>query len=173
MNDLLDILKYILPSLVVFAASYYVIRLFLENDQKKRAADIKMAGYKIITPIRLQAYERITLLLERISPESLVMRVHRPDLSVGMLQAKLVQNIRDEFEHNLSQQVYITSQAWEIVKTAKEDMISIVNKAAALLPDDATATDLSQKIFELSLTTDKSTVKNALEFIKKEIRITF
>jgi hypothetical protein len=52
-------------------------------------------------------------------------------------------------------------------------MISIVNKAAALLPDDATATDLSQKIFELSLTTDKSTVKNALEFIKKEIRITF
>lgn len=173
MSYLLDVLKYVLPSLVVFATAYYLIRLFLNNDQKKRETDIKMAGYKIITPIRLQAYERITLFLERISPESLVMRVHRPDLTVGKLQAKLVQNIREEFEHNLSQQVYVTSKAWEIVKTAKEDMIAIVNKAAASLPENATATDLSQKIFELSVATDKSAVKNALEFIKNEIRITF
>lgn len=173
MNDLLDILKYILPSLVVFAATYYLIRLFLENDQKKRTTDIKMAGYKIITPIRLQAYERIALFLERISPESLVMRVHRPDLTVSILQMRLISNIREEFEHNLSQQVYITSQAWEIVKTAKEDMIAIVNKSAALLAENATATDLSQKIFELSVASDKSTVKNALEFIKSEIRVVF
>lgn len=173
MNDLLEILKYILPSLVVFAAAYYLLKLFLENDQKKRVSDIKMAGYKIITPIRLQAYERISLFLERISPESLVMRVHRPDLNIAVLQTKLTLNIREEFEHNLSQQVYLSSEAWEIVKTAKEDMIAMVNKAATSLPDNATATDLSQKIFELSVTGDKSTVKEALEFIKKEIRIAF
>jgi hypothetical protein len=172
MNDLLEILKYILPSLVVLASAYYLLKLFLENDQKKRDSDIKMAGYKILTPIRLQAYERLVLFLERISPESLIMRVHKPELSALQLQTTLILNIREEFEHNLSQQVYITSQAWELLRTAKEDMIKLVNTAAAKLNDNATAMELSQKIFELSLG-DKIITKKALEFIKNEIRQVF
>jgi len=172
MNDLLEILKYILPSLVVLAAAYYLLKLFLENEQKKRAVDIKMAGYKIVTPIRLQAYERLVLFLERISPESLVMRVHKPELSALQLQTTLILNIREEFEHNLSQQVYVTSQAWELVRNAKEDMIKLVNTAATKLKDNATAMELSQKIFELSLG-DKILTRSALEFVKKEIRQIF
>jgi hypothetical protein len=172
MNDLLEILKYILPSLVVLAAAYYLLKLFLDNEQKKRTTDIKMAGYKIVTPIRMQAYERLVLFLERISPESLVMRVHNPELSALQLQTTLILTIREEFEHNLSQQVYVTSQAWELVRNAKEDMIKLVNTAAAKLNDTATALDLSQKIFELSLG-DKIITKSALEFIKNEIRQIF
>jgi hypothetical protein len=172
MYELLEILKYVLPSLVVLAAAYYLLRLFFDNEQKKRNSDIKMAGYKIITPIRLQAYERLVLFLERISPESLVMRVHRPDLPVMQLQNALIIAIREEFEHNLSQQVYVSSQAWELVRSAKEDMIKLVNTAAAKINDNATATDLSQKIFELSLA-DKLVTKSALEFIKNEIRQVF
>jgi hypothetical protein len=172
MNDLLEILKYILPSLVVLAAAYYLLKLFLENEQKKRAIDIKMAGYKIVTPIRLQAYERLVLFLERISPESLVMRVHKPELSALQLQTTLILNIRDEFEHNLSQQVYVTTQAWELVRNAKEDMIKLVNTAATKLNDNASAMELSQKIFELSLG-DKMVTRSALEFIKNEIRQIF
>lgn len=172
MNDLFEILKYILPSLVVLAAAYYLLKLFLENEQKKRAVDIKMAGYKIVTPIRLQAYERLALFLERISPESLVMRVYKPELSALQLQTTLILNIREEFEHNLSQQVYVTSQAWELIRNAKEDMIKLVNTAATKLKDNATAMELSQKIFELSLS-DKILARSALEFIKKEIRQIF
>ena len=116
MIELLEILKYVLPSLVVLAAAYYLLKLFLDNEQNKRLSDIKMAGYKIITPIRLQAYERLVLFIERISPESLVMRVHKPELSAMQMQTNLIQTIREEFEHNLSQQVYVSSQAWELVR---------------------------------------------------------
>lgn len=173
MNDILEILKYVLPSLVVLAASYYLLKLFLENEQKKRITDIKMAGYKIITPIRLQAYERLVLFLERISPESLVMRVHKTDMTAAQMQSLLLQNIREEFEHNLSQQVYVSSQAWELIRTARENIIKLVNTAATKLNDNATATDLSQKIFELSLSENKLVTKTALEFLKNEIRQVF
>jgi len=172
MSELLEILKYVLPSLVVLAAAYYLIKLFLDNEQKKRASDIKMAGYKIITPIRLQAYERLILFLERVSPESLVMRLHKPELSSLQFQTMLILAIREEFEHNLSQQVYMSSQAWELVRNAKEDLIKIVNTAATKLKDNATSTDLSQKIFELSLG-EKLVIKTALEFLKNEIRQVF
>lgn len=173
MNDILEILKYVLPSLVVMAASYYLLKLFLENEQKKRNTDIKMAGYKIITPIRLQAYERLVLFLERISPESLVMRVHKTDMTAAQMQAVLLQNVREEFEHNLSQQVYVSSQAWDLIRTARENIIKLVNTAATKLNDNATATDLSQKIFELSLSENKLLTKSALEFLKNEIRQVF
>jgi len=172
MSEFLEILKYVLPSLVVLAAAYYLLKLFFENEHQKKAADIKMAGYKIITPIRLQAYERLVLFIERISPESLIMRVHKNEFSALQLQTTLIINIREEFEHNLSQQVYVSSQAWELVRNAKEDMIKLVNTAAAKLNDNCNATNLSQKIFELSLN-EKLTTKTALEFLKNEIRQVF
>ena len=172
MSEILDILKYVLPSLVVMATSYYLIRLFLDNEQKKRNTDIKLAGYKIITPIRLQAYERLVLFLERILPESLVMRVHKPELSVKQFQNSLISTIRDEFEHNLSQQVYVSSQGWDLVKSAKEEMIRLINTAATQQKENATSTDLAQKIFEISLG-EKLVTKQALEFLKNEIRQVF
>ena len=173
MNDVLEIVKYVLPSLVVLATSYYLLKLFIENEQKKRNMDIKMAGYKIITPIRLQAYERLVLFLERISPESLIMRVHKTDMTAAQMQSVLLQNVREEFEHNLSQQVYVSSSAWDLIRTAREDIIKLVNTAAAKLNDNATATDLGQKIFELSLSENKLVTKSALEFLKNEIRQVF
>ncbi|NTW31859.1 MAG: hypothetical protein HGB12_04425 [Bacteroidetes bacterium] len=172
MTEIFEILKYVLPSLVVFVTAYYLLRLFLENEQKKRAVEIKLAGYKIITPIRLQAYERIVLFLERISPESLIMRLHQPGLTALQFQTMLILAIREEIEHNLSQQVYVSSNAWEMVKNAKEDMIKLINTAATKLNDNASSTDLSQKIFELSVG-EKSICKPVLEFIKNEIRLLF
>jgi len=172
MNEMFEILKYVLPSLVVFGTAYYLIKFFFENEQKKRSIDIKLAGYKIITPIRLQAYERIVLFIERISPESLIMRLHKPELSALQFQTMLILAIREEIEHNLSQQVYISSNAWEMVKNTKEDMIKLINTAAAKLNDNAGSTDLSRKIFELSVG-EKSITKPALEFIKNEIRQLF
>jgi len=88
------------------------------------------------------------------------------------LQTQLILAIREEFEHNLSQQVYISSQAWDMIKNAKEDMVKLINTAAAKLTDKASATDLSQKIFELAMS-DKTVARTALEFLKNEIRLVF
>ncbi len=173
MNDLLDILKYILPSLVVFVAVYFVLRSFLENDSKKKILEIKMANQKTITPIRIQAYERMVLFLERINPNNLILRVNRKDYNAFQLQSTLIKTIWEEYEHNMSQQLYISTQAWEIVKRTKEDIIKLINTAAANLNDDADANELAKKIIELSLDNNKPIVVPALEFIKHEVNRIF
>lgn len=170
MEDLLDILKYILPSLVVFGTAFFILRAFLQNGTHKKLLELKLTNQNVISPIRLQAYERVTLLLERISPSSLILRIAEPGMTASQLQTALIQNIRDEFEHNLSQQIYISSQAWDLTRNAKEEMIKLVNLAASRLNDNASATDLGSVILELSMTQNKLPLNTAIDYIKKEVR---
>ncbi len=93
---------------------------------------------KTITPIKLQAYERIVLFLERISTESLIMRTVKPGMTAQQLHSALIANIRSEYEHNLSQQIYMSNEAWEMVKNAKGTVIRIINNIATKLPPTAT-----------------------------------
>jgi len=173
MNDFLDLLKYILPSLVVFFTAYYLLKMMLDTEQKKRLIELKMKNQSVITPLRLQAYERITMFLERISPSNLIFRVFSANLSALEFQAVLIQAIRDEYEHNLSQQIYISLPAWEIVKNAKEETIKIINIAATQVGSDADATQLSGKIFEISSDIDKLPINKAIELLKNEIKQLF
>ncbi|HNX07646.1 MAG TPA: hypothetical protein PKL96_08690 [Bacteroidales bacterium] len=170
MEDFLDILKYTIPSGVVFATAYFVLRAFLQNGTQKKLLELKLSNQNVITPVRLQAYERVILLLERISPSSLVLRVARPGMSAAELQAVLVQTVRDEFEHNLSQQIYMSATAWDMTRNAKEEMIKIINLASARLNDEATAADLGSVILELAMAKDKLPVNMAIDYIKKEAR---
>jgi hypothetical protein len=173
MEEILDIAKYILPSLVVFAASFYIIKTFLTEDHKKRVLEVRLGNQKIITPIKLQAYERIALFLERIALNNLIVRVYKPGMSARMLQSELLKAIRAEFEHNLSQQIYISNDAWNAVKTAKEETIKAINIASSKVSDEASGTDLSKIIFELITKVDKLPSEYALELIKMEIRQSF
>ncbi len=170
MEDFLDILKYTLPSGIVFATAFFILRAFLQNGTHKKLLELKLSNQNVVTPVRLQAYERVILLLERISPSSLILRVAAPGMSANQLQAALVQNVRDEFEHNLSQQIYISSTAWEMTRNAKEEMVKLVNLASTRLNDNASATDLGSIILELAMTQDKLPVNTAIDYIKKEVR---
>ena len=169
MEDLLDIAKYILPSLVVFGASYYVMKLFLENESRKRILNIKLENAKLITPIRLQAYERIILFLERITPSNLIMRLYRKDIASYEFQSLLLQNIRPEYEHNLSQQIYVSEQSWDLVKNSKEEIIKIINTASTSVEDNATSTELSHAIIQKTLEINEMPTHKAINLIKKEI----
>lgn len=164
-----DILKIIIPSGIVFATCYFVVKHFLEADSKKRLAEIRLANQSTLTPIRLQAYERIALFLERISPNSLIMRTNKQGMSARQLQQELVKTIRQEFEHNLSQQIYMSNHAWEMVKTAKEEIIKLVNIASTKVPDHASSQDMSHMIIQISAQLDKLPTQVALEYIKREV----
>ena len=170
MEDFLDILKYTIPSGVVFATAFFVLRAFLQNGTQKKLLELKLSNQNVITPVRLQAYERVIMLLERISPSSLVLRVARPGMSAVELQAALLQTVRDEFEHNLSQQIYMSGTAWDMTRNAKEEMIKIINLASTRLNDEATAADLGSVILELAMSQDKLPVNMAIDYIKKEAR---
>ncbi len=173
MSEFLEILKYILPSLVVLALAYLLIKAFLENEIKKQVLEIKRASSRVITPIQLQAYERLILFLERIQPSGLIMRVSKANQSKDQLRNAMISNIRDEFEHNLSQQVYISSKAWELVKNAKENVISTVNAAASKSKDDAPGTEFAGLVIEIWSSQKQDPVNRAIEFLKEEIREKF
>lgn len=170
MDVILEILKYILPALIVFFTAYFSIRLLIKNDQRKRNYEIIMKNKQIITPVRLQAYERLTLFLERISPDALVMRISKDNLTVKQLQNKMLQTIRSEFDHNVSQQIYVSPQTWEVVKSARENVVKLINTTAQSLKPDDQAIKLSRSLLEKVMEQEKSPTKVALDYLKKEVR---
>lgn len=173
MSDLLEILKYTLPALIVFVTSYLLIRMNLQNDEKKRKYDISRDKRETTLPLRLQAYERLILFLERIAPEALVMRVSRQDLNVNQTLSELVASVRTEFDHNMVQQTYISSQAWDMVKAAKNNMIKLITESASELKPNDKGTLLGRQILENAMEMDVTPVAPAIEYLKREVRELF
>jgi hypothetical protein len=169
MNLFLKGVMILAPALIVFLTAYYLVKNFLDNDARKRLSEIRLANQSLITPTRLQAYERIALFLERISPNSLIPRVNKQGMSARLLQTELIKAIRTEFEHNLSQQIYVSGHAWEMVKTAKEEIIKLINISATKIPDTASSMDLSQMIINIAAQVAKLPTDVALEYVKREV----
>lgn len=155
---------------------FKVVKTYFDNEQKKLLLQMKIDEHKesfaVVTPIRLQAYERMALYLERISPNSLILRCFRPGMDIKALQTAMTKNIRDEWEHNLSQQVYIGAEAWNRIREAKEEMINLINASAVKLPPDADPSSLAGAIFE-SVAKSKIPTDEAIEYMKNEIQERF
>lgn len=169
-DHIFELLKFILPSVVVFLTVFYVLKQYFESEDKKRRLDIRQSNQKAITPLRLQSYERLVLFLERISPENLVIRMHKNGMSGKLMHSELLKTIRSEFEHNLSQQVYVSNGAWDLVKQAKEETIKLINLSASQVNDDATGMDLSQAILHNVTKIGKLPTQVAIEYLKQEVR---
>lgn len=175
-------MKYLFLALVILATVavtgwlfYLLVKRYFDNQQKERLLQMKLderhEALKVVTPIRLQAYERMALFLERISPDSLVLRCYQPGMDLKLLQGVMTKNIRDEWEHNLSQQVYVGEDTWARIREAKDEMVNLVNSTAVSLPDTDDPTRLAASIFASAakhLPTDK-----ALQDLHKEINELF
>ncbi len=164
-----DILMITIPALIVFFTAWVLLRNLMRNDQDKRRQELILANSRTVTPIKLQAFERIVLFLERISLESLIVRVSSPDMSASQLHTALLNAIRNEFEHNLSQQVYMSPQAWEVVRNARSGIIKIINTEADKMPPAATGLDLSRQLLQAVMELDKEPTRVAIDYLKGEI----
>jgi hypothetical protein len=169
METLADILKITIPALIVFFTAWILLRNMIRNDQDKRRQELVLQNSRTVTPIKLQAFERIVLFLERISLESLIVRVSSPDMSASQLHTSLLNAIRSEFEHNLSQQIYMSPQAWEIVRNARSGMIKIINSEAEKLKAGASGMELSRMLLEKVMELDKEPTRVAIDYLKGEI----
>ena len=167
------LLAVFLSSGAVFLTAFLILKQYLQHEKAARMLEIRMQNQKQLTPNRLQAYERVVLFLERITPNSLILRIYQPGMSAFQLQSALIKAVREEFEHNLSQQVYITTPAWELVRNAKEETIKMVNVAASKLSDSANGNELSTTLIELTMQSGPGAGKKAIDFIKEEIRQLF
>lgn len=177
MELFLDFLKLVLPAAIVLVAMYMTVKTFVNKDfelaQKnfeQRIVDYKIENSKVVLPLKLQAYERICLFLERISLNNLLIRVNDPAFTAGQLQQKINMDVRDELNHNLSQQIYLSDDAWTLVKRTQEEIITIVNKAAEKVDRNERGIELAKKIFEEVLERQNNPCEVALKFIKDELR---
>jgi hypothetical protein len=169
MEMLFDILKITIPSVIVFLTAWVLLRNMIRNDQDKRRQELIMQNSRTVVPIRLQAYERIVLFLERTSLESLLVRTNTPGMSAAQLHAALLNAIRSEFEHNLSQQIYMSQQAWEVVKNARSNTIKIINTEFEKITNTPTALEFSKQLLERVMELEKEPTRTAIEYLKNEI----
>lgn len=175
-------MKYLLFVLAILATLaltglifYLLVKRYFDNQQKQQLLQMKLderrETLRTVTPIRLQAYERMALFLERISPNSLVLRCYQPGMDLKLLQGVMTKNIRDEWEHNLSQQVYLSPELWASIREAKDEMINLVNSSAVSLTDTADPTRLAATIFASAA--DRSPVDSALDTMHNELKELF
>jgi hypothetical protein len=154
---------------------YLLVKRYFDNHQKEQLLQIKMderrETLKTVTPIRLQAYERMALFLERISPDSLVLRCYQPGMDLRLLQGVMTKNIRDEWEHNLSQQVYLSPDLWAAIREAKDEMVNLVNSSAVTLTDTTDPTRLAASVFASAA--EHSPVDKALSAMHNELHELF
>ena len=170
---MLEILKYVVPSLVVFLTIFYILHSYFEDLERKRKFKTSLKNQKLITPLRLQAYERVILFLERISPESLIMRVSQSGMNSKQLQTEMLASVRAEFDHNLSQQLYLSNEAWEMVKNARSNTLRLINTASDQVPSDAPYIQLSTTILEMMMDMEKNPSSMAIDFLKEEVQKLF
>ena len=173
MDVVIEFAKILIPAGLVLYAMFLVVKSFLNKEFNEKMVDIKINNTKIVLPIRLQAYERMCLFLERMAPNSLIPRLNVGELSSSEFHAVLLNEIREEYNHNVSQQVYMSEEAWEMVKNAKEDLIVTINNAASELLEENGSLELSRKIFEIYMNKDPDPIVTALNFIKNEIKESF
>jgi len=131
---------------------------------------IAIEKFKMLYPLRLQAYERLVLFLERIELSNLVMRNNTGNVKYNQLHATLLNAVLEEYEHNVAQQIYVTENTWNLTKQAKEETINILNIAANELEKDNSGADLSRKIFEKMMLIPKSPSQIALDYIRQELK---
>lgn len=172
--QILEILKYTLPALIVFCTAYYLLTRYMQREATAKALELKMQRDKEIVILRLQAYERLALFLERIGPISVIGRVRTPDMLSTELQYAMVKSIREEFEHNLSQQVYVSSNAWNLIVSSKDEIIKFVNLVGTQLPPDSSSSHLINAMINgISNANAALPTEHALEYLKAECRELF
>ncbi|MFH6603992.1 hypothetical protein ACEZ3G_10930 [Maribacter algicola] len=165
-EQILQMFGFLLPAVVTGVVAFYFFKMHTKNEEGRRRYLLHKDSQKNTLPIRLQAYERMALFLERISIPSLVVRVAPKSSNKNEYENLLIKSIENEFDHNLSQQIYLSDECWNIIKAAKSATIQMIRRAGM------SETDSADKLREdvLTETMDKqSPSATALSFVKKEI----
>jgi len=166
------LVSFFLSSLIVGGIAFYFFKTHVEHLQQKSKLEIKHRYQKETLPIRLQAYERLALLTERLSLGNLLNRVKPIGNDKNAYEDLLIKTVDQEFEHNLVQQIYVSSQCWNIIKTAKNTTISKIRKTN-MSENITDAHKLRETLLRDLLDQDNSPSEIALQVIKKELKALF
>jgi hypothetical protein len=166
MDSNLLIVAIVFASLLAGTLAWLLIR----QRRQLKAAEQKVADNASHTDnsvipsrqLQLQAYERLILLADRIALPNLIQRVNQPGLSVREMQSLLTLSIRQEFEHNITQQIFVSPEAWDVIRNYKDQNTLIINQVASFLPPDASGNDLNRGLLDLLVQNPKASLQNVV-----------
>jgi hypothetical protein len=173
MDVVLQIALIIFPAGGVLLTAIFFLRRETSKEVIQMQVELRRQRQEYFLPSRVEAYQRSVLLMERIHPNSLVMRLHNPGLPAKALQAEFLKAIREEYDHNVAQQLFVSPQGWQMVKNSKEETIKIINIAGNQMQPTSTGMDLSAKVFELVAEIGQLPTEITTEYLKKELQDLF
>lgn len=166
-TKIIELLAYTLPAVVTGLVAYYFFNLHTQNEEGRRRYLLKKDAQKDALPLRLQAYERLTLFLERINPSKLLIRITPESNDKNVYENFVIAQIEQEFEHNLTQQIYMTDECWTIIVTAKNATIQMIRKAGRNEKVDS-ANSLRETVLN-ELLEKQSPSNAALAYIRNDV----
>ena len=164
---IIELLSYTIPAIITGVVAYYFFDAHLKNDELRRKYRLMQQSQQQALPLRLQAYERLSLFLERISPANLLIRISPLNDDKNQYENLLINMIDQEFEHNLTQQIYVTNEAWTIIRTAKNATIQIIRKTN--MSERVTNADKLREAILNDLLENQPPSSVALNYIKNEV----
>lgn len=168
LDRIIELLSYTIPSAVTGFVAYYFFVAHTKNEERKLQLALLKENQKLSLPTRLQAYERLTLFLERINPSNLIIRIPSINNDKNAYAISIINTIEQEFEHNLAQQIYITDECWSVIITSKNATIQLIKKSAS--NETVTcAQELKEAILKMVLNTSSPST-TALSYIKNEVK---
>ena len=167
---MIEILKYCVPALCVLLATWLVMHKFYKSEADKRLWELKRLSQKEISPLRMRAYERLSLLLERTTPEHLLIELNLGEMTILEVQQHLMRTIRLEYDHNLSQQVYVSDQVWDTIIAAREQMVAFINTMAQQMPPESTALDFAKVLITAYRSNGQTANDQAMQMLRTEAR---
>lgn len=170
---ILQIALIIVPAGAVLMTAIYFMRRESEKELRNVQLELKRERQKFFLPNRVDAYQRAILLMERIHPNSLVMRHNNPGLPAAAMQVKLLESIRSEYEHNIAQQMFISTPTWDMVRKSKDETVKIISLAGQQMGPTSTAMDLAGKIFEIVAEIGELPTEIAVKALKEEVQTLF
>lgn len=168
-----DVLMLILPAAIVFFVAHHFITKFFDQERDRRNHEMKTLKFNSLSPLKIQAYERLTIFLDRITPENLILRNTSKDLNATQFKHKIVRAVQEEFQHNISQQLYVSDQSWIMVKLAMDYVLATIDACYKDMPESAKGIDLGKAILVELSNRDKKPVQAAILFLKKEIELVY
>ena len=166
----MEIIKITIPALIVFLTVYFLMKNHYKQILTLESIKLKKDTSTSTLPLRLQAYERLALFCERISPENLLLRLRKSGMSGKDLQNLLLLAIKQEYDHNLTQQIYVSESLWNIIQLCKDRIMELISAAgkAKDADDPDVFSDILLKAFE-----ENNPVKTAQKAIRKEVELYF
>ena len=159
--------------LLVLGAFLWMVQSYFETEKKSRMVDIRLKTLDKTLPLQLNAYERIILYLERLNPASLLIRNYEPGMKARDLAEKSVQDIRNEYEHNLSQQIYVSEEAWNVLKKVKDETIMLINGQLSQSGEGVSGIDFSRNVLEKLSNMEINPYDFSINSVKKEAQELF